>query len=128
MHTQNVNVKTAAQETAGRCGKPQNIVLSQNLPPLRGLDVRMAWGMAQVMRVIDSEKAIEEMDDAILDALLDGHRDFGNGEQVPPGMYADVPQLVEAWRQGWQSAAESDAMDGCPGCHNERGEPCPWHD
>lgn len=103
-------------------------MLTCNLPPLRGLDVRMAWGMAQVMRVIDREKADEEMDSVLYDAFISGHNDFGCGEADAPGMYGDVPQLVKAWRKGWRSAAESAEMESCPGCQNERGEPCPWHD
>lgn len=132
MHTQNINVKTAAQETAGRWGKKPmrttNIVLTCNLPPLRGLDVRLAWGKALVMRVIDLKKAGEEMETARQDARISGYNDFFDGVNVPPGLYADAPQLVKAWRQGWREAAASEEMAECPGCQNERGEPCPWHD
>jgi len=130
MHTQNVNVKTAAQKPSERWGEnPQrNITLSQELPPLRGMAVRVAWGMAQVMRVIDETRARYEEAEVLHEAEMEGYHDFYSGNPVPPGMFSDSSQLVKAWNKGWSFAAGASEMAECSGCHSGNGEPCPYHD
>jgi len=131
MNTQNVNVKTAAHESSRKMGgkNPHVIVsLSQALPPLRGMDIRMAWGMAQVMRVIDEEKARSEISTVLEDAWECGYHDCRSGEQVVPGMFSDSPQLVHQWKSGWRFAASAEEMAGCSCCQSDSGNPCPFHD
>jgi hypothetical protein len=119
MHTQNVNVKTAAQETTGRWGE---------LPPMRGLDIRIQWGKARVMRVIDAERAGHEMSEAEFGAESEGYNDYRSGRATLPHLFADIPGLTKAWRRGWRFAASCDETESCSGCNNDRGEPCPFHD
>ena len=120
MHTQNVNVKTAAQESSRKMGG--------ELPPLRGLALRIQWGKARVMRVIDSVKAKNEALDVAFEAMLEGYDDFASGEHTPPHMFSDVPELVSAWHSGWAQAAGVEETSNCACCQSGSGEPCPYHD
>lgn len=42
--------------------------MNRILPPVRGLNIRVQWGMARVMRVIDPVKARGEEADALFEA------------------------------------------------------------
>ncbi|MFU0923680.1 hypothetical protein [Kluyvera sichuanensis] len=130
MNTQNVNVKTAAQESSRKMGGNQrlNNILSVELPVMRGLAVRVEWGKARVMRCIDQEKAGIEEVFSLIDAECEGRQDFRNGDVTPPHMFSDVPELIGAWKQGWRLTAESYEMTCCEACNNDTGEPCPYHD
>lgn len=121
MNTQNVNVKTATKESSERWVKTPAFC-----GPVRGLSVRIAWGKARVMAVIDAERAAEEMSDAAFEAQVGGDNDYRSGRLLPH-MFADVPELAAAWELGRSFAAVSDEMDSCTGCRNDRGEPCPLH-
>ena len=120
MHTQNVNVRTAAQESSRKIGG--------DLPPMRGLELRIQWGKARVMRVIDAGKAESEALDVLQEAMFEGHADFASGWHIPPHMFSDVPELVSAWHSGWEQAASFDETSHCACCQNDSGEPCPYHD
>ncbi|MEQ9971358.1 hypothetical protein ABRP72_19530 [Pectobacterium carotovorum] len=98
------------------------------LPPMRGLDIRIQWGKAIVMRVIDERKADNEEFDAVVGAQSAGYRDFSLGETEPPRMLADIPELVSAWLEGWGYAASCYETSTCKTCQNDSGEPCPYHD
>ncbi|HDT4320181.1 TPA: hypothetical protein QHN47_005286 [Klebsiella aerogenes] len=111
MHTQNVNVKTVLGD----------------LPPMRGLELRIQWGMARVMHTIDYVKAECEMVDAQIGAQFEGYHDFSAGENEPPHMITDVPELVSAWKDGWFTAAGFAETKACPECQNDSGEPCWIH-
>lgn len=119
MNTQNVNVKTATKESSERWGE---------LPPMRGLEIRIQWGKARVMRVIDAERAGHEMSEAEFGAESEGYNDYRSGRATLPHLFADIPELTEAWVRGWAFAASCDEMESCSGCNNGRGEPCPFHD
>jgi hypothetical protein len=131
MNTQNVNVKTAAPESSRKMGDenpPVILSLSQALPPLRGLDIRMAWGMARVMRVIDNAKAQSEMAAVLEDAWTAGYHDYLSGEHAVPGMFSDSPQLVNQWCSGWRFAVSAAEVAVCSCCQSDTGIPCPYHD
>lgn len=98
------------------------------LPPMRGLCIRIQWGKATVMRVIDEQKADNEELEAVIEAQSAGYRDFSLGETEPPHMLTDVPELVSAWLEGWGFAASCYETSTCETCQNDRGEPCPYHD
>ncbi|WP_261643002.1 hypothetical protein [Erwinia mallotivora] len=119
MKAQSLSVRPVGGESSGK--------LSQ-LPPLRGLDIRIQWGKARVMRFIDAEQAGYEMSEAKYEAETEGHHDYRAGRNTLPHMFADVPELARAWRLGHASAGQSDEMAGCSGCNNDGGEPCPYHD
>lgn len=131
MNTQNINVKTAAHESFRKMGgeNPQAIIsLPHDLAPLRGLDIRMAWGMARVMRVIDDAKAQSEMAVELEDAWTAGYHDYLSGEHGVPGMFSDSPQLVDQWSSGWRFAVSAAEMAACSCCQSDTGIPCPYHD
>ncbi|WP_303745523.1 hypothetical protein [Enterobacter hormaechei] len=110
MHTQNVNVKTAARETAGRWGlKPSKPnLMDLPLPAMRGLEIRIAWGKARAGRVTDEAKASDEMSAVLTDVKDLGCDEYWDGEKEAPGMFANEPQLIAAWREGWETAASID--------------------
>ena len=110
MHTQNVNVKVAGEETAGRWGlKPSNPnLMDLPLPAMRGLELRIAWGKARAGRVIDEAKAHDEMLDVLPDVMQLGYDEYWDGETKAPGMFANEPQLIAMWRDGWETAASID--------------------
>ncbi|ELW9466147.1 hypothetical protein SIO79_004479 [Enterobacter hormaechei] len=129
MHTRNVNVKTAAQESSRKMGENtvKAVTLPDRLPPFPGLALRIKWGMARVMLAIDKTKAECEMEDAQIEAQFEGYHDFRAGEAAPPHMITDVPELVNAWKDGWGTAAEFAETAACPECQNNSGEPCWLH-
>lgn len=98
------------------------------LPPLRGLALRIQWGKAHVMRVIDAVKAKNEALDVVFEAMLEGYGDFASGKHTPPHMFSDVPELVSAWHSGWAQAAGVEETSNCACCQSGSGEPCPYHD
>jgi len=120
MHTRNVNVRTAAQESSRK--------MPGELPPMRGLELRIQWGKARVMRVIDAVKAENEALDVVFEAMFEGYDDFVSGEHTPPHMFSDVPELVSAWNRGWAQAASIKETSDCACCQSDSGEPCPHHD
>ncbi|ELP9302694.1 hypothetical protein U3E08_004190 [Salmonella enterica] len=101
--------------------------MNRILPPVRGLNIRVQWGMARVMRVIDPVKARGEEADALFEAQQAGYQDFGLGEFTPPHMFADEPQLVKAWTAGMQFAKSCDETENCEFCQREESERCPLH-
>lgn len=42
-------------------------------------------------------------------------------------MFADVQNLVRAWNDGQDFAAESEELENCPYCEAAHGDPCPVH-
>ncbi|NWC64000.1 hypothetical protein [Cedecea sp. P7760] len=76
---------------------------SSALPQLRGLDIRMQFAKAKVMRVIDSNKAELEMADVLESAYFSGFLDSCAAKQTPPCMFADEPVLLAAWEDGFHS-------------------------
>ncbi|MCX8959340.1 hypothetical protein EHW64_17880 [Erwinia psidii] len=118
MNTQNVNVKTATKESSERWGE---------LPPLRGLDIRMNWVRASLMRRSDAKKAGYGMTAAEYDAETEGQHDYRAGRNTLPHLFADVQELAKAWRRGYAIAGRYTEMSACSGCNNDSGEPCPYH-
>ncbi|HCQ8372924.1 TPA: hypothetical protein OMD73_005232 [Klebsiella pneumoniae] len=94
---------------------------------LHGLDIRIEWGKAKVMLVIDKSKASSEMVDVLWSAETCGYTDYSLGRNSVPGMFGDEPLLVEAWERGWNFHAEADEMSNCECCNNDSGNPCPTH-
>jgi len=119
-----MNIIVLTQETTAM--QKQNNVISCDLPPLDGLDIRLAWGKAKVMRIIDAVKARTEEAEVLTEAQMCGYQDYSVGKHTVPAMFRDEPELVKAWRGGWRLHASTDEMSLCPGC--EGGDPCPWHD
>jgi hypothetical protein len=78
--------------------------MNRILPPVRGLNIRVQWGMARVMRVIDPVKARGEEADALFEA-----------------------QQVKAWKAGMQFAKSCDETENCEFCQSEESERCPLH-
>lgn len=70
---------------------------------LRGLNIRMQFAKAKVMRVIDSDKAEREMADVLESTFFSGFLDCGVWLQTPPVMFADEPALLAAWEDGFHS-------------------------
>ena len=101
--------------------------MNRDLTPVRGLTIRIQWGMARVMRVIDPVKARSEETDALIEAQQAGYQDFGLGEFTLPHMFADEPQLVKAWNAGVQFAASCHETENCEFCQSEESECCPLH-
>jgi len=123
MNTQNVNVKTATKESSERWVKTPAFC-----GQVRGLNIRIAWGKARVMAVIDAKRAEDEMSEVAFEAQVAGYHDYRSDSDTLPHMFADVPELAAAWWHGRNHAAVSDEMENCSGCNNDRGEPCPYHD
>lgn len=48
--------------------------MNRILPPVRGLNIRVQWGMARVMRVIDPVKVRGEEADALFETQQAGFR------------------------------------------------------
>lgn len=82
-----------------------NIMIDLPLPAMRGLELRTAWGKARAGRVIDEAKALNEMSAVLTDVKDLGFNDYWDGEKEAPGMFANEPQLIAAWREGWEKAA-----------------------
>ncbi|EBU2236239.1 hypothetical protein IU285_004545 [Salmonella enterica] len=95
---------------------------------MRGLEIRISYAMAKVMRVIDEEKAKLEVIEALNEAKEYGFFDYSAGFKEAPIMFLDEPKLLEAWQKGWYFHSEADEMENCPGCNNQDGTPCPFHD
>lgn len=70
---------------------------------MRGLDIRAAYANARIERSGEPESRV-----AIAEALWEagqlGIADFHEGESVAPAMFADVPELLGAWNEGYRSA------------------------
>nr|WP_172693742.1 hypothetical protein [Leclercia adecarboxylata] len=129
MHTRNVNVRTAAQESSRKMGENtvNTAAMLGDLPPMPGLALRIKWGMARVMLAIDQAKAEDEMTDAQIEAQFEGYHDFSAGENTPPHMITDVPELASAWKDGWHTAASFAETAACSECQNDSGDPCSIH-
>ncbi|MEW5291825.1 hypothetical protein ABW286_22060 [Erwinia papayae] len=94
---------------------------------MHGLNIRIEWGKAKVMRVIDESQADYEKAEVLWEAELLGHNDYYD-RKYPPHIFLDEPELVKAWRKGWNFHAECEAMSTCDGCNDPNGYPCPYHD
>lgn len=70
---------------------------------MRGLNIRVAYANALIGRSGEPENRV-----AIAEALWEagqlGIADFHEGECVAPAMFADVPDLLGAWNDGYRSA------------------------
>ena len=109
------NVKTATKESSERWEKKMYrrtdgliwmepvLIKSGTLPPLRGLDIRILFAKAKVMRVIDSIKAEREIEDVLEGAYFLGFLDSCAAKQTPPLIFADEPELLAAWEEGFHS-------------------------
>ncbi|TDB43245.1 hypothetical protein [Photorhabdus luminescens] len=95
---------------------------------MRGLQIRIAFASAKVMRVIDAEKAKSEFNEVLFEARQCGYDEYSFGMKVPPTMFLDEPQLLKAWRNGWNFHSEAEEMEHCPECNNQYGIPCSQHD
>ncbi|ALK35211.1 hypothetical protein [Burkholderia plantarii] len=110
------------------------------------LEVRCAYafsGTALIAARDGGDEAITTAEGAVLNAIWDaealGRADAiaaraagadvetaGSFEEVP-AFFADVPDLSNAWMNGWVAQWEFFAMLRCPGCQNEHGHPCAAH-
>lgn len=90
---------------------------------MRGLQARAELATARVQAAIfgqDSEQAGLAALDATISDTRDGIADYHHDCHTPPRFFADEPQLLEAWQDGWGLAADSHCNDGT-------GNPCPLH-
>jgi hypothetical protein len=95
---------------------------------MRGLDIRIKYAYGRVMEITDPEESEDFMAFNVLaDANIMGYDDFNQGIDDCPAMFGDIPSLISAWEDGWNSAAEMRVMSACDDCHNDRGDPCPIH-
>ncbi|VWC93716.1 hypothetical protein BCO18430_03434 [Burkholderia contaminans] len=92
---------------------------------MRGLDIRVSFALARIAEITDPESwdIIEVQWEA--EAL--GRRDYWNGCEEVPTMFADEPYLRDAWKRGIADAQMSEEMENCSGCIAARGDPCPYH-
>lgn len=92
---------------------------------MRGLNIRVSFALARIAEIADPESwdIIEVQWEA--EAL--GHRDYRNGCEAVPTMFADEPYLRDAWMRGNADAQMSEEMENCPSCNAARGDPCPIH-
>ncbi|MGK8200626.1 hypothetical protein [Burkholderia cepacia] len=70
--------------------------------------------------------------EAMYEAQALGSRDAAHchehgADMDVPLFFADVPELKREWLYGWNWFEEMLDMRDCPGCNNERGEPCSFH-
>lgn len=95
---------------------------------MRGLQIRMAYASAKVMRVIDAEKAKDEFREVLFAANMYGYDEYLSDMKEPPTMFLDEPQLLKAWRKGWNYHRDADEMRNCPECNNQDSLFCSFHD
>ncbi|MDB6375073.1 hypothetical protein [Photorhabdus bodei] len=95
---------------------------------MRGLQIRMAYALAKVMRVIDAEKAKNEFSEVLFEAQRYGYDEYSFGMKVPPTMFLDEPQLLKAWRNGWNFHSEAEEIQHCPECNSQYNISCSFHD
>ncbi|QKM51719.1 hypothetical protein [Burkholderia glumae] len=96
------------------------------------LDVRCEYVLAK-LKMIGNPDGIDEGGDAVMDAVWLGYRDAqacggSDADSDIPAFFADVPELSRAWLSGWRNRLEMEEIEHCPGCNNEHGHPCPFHD
>jgi len=94
---------------------------------MRGLQIRSNYALAQVQMIIDCEGGSDDLMDVCIDAEQQGRSEYLAGHDEPPLLFAGAPELVQAWHNGWHSAAEYAEMAVCTECNNGTGNPCPFH-
>lgn len=87
-----------------------NVQQAQNAVALRGLAARIGWACAGVFADADQRYLAEG--GARMSANLLGREDFARGRdktEVPP-VFVEVPDLTEAWTEGWCAGADKSAQ------------------
>ncbi len=96
---------------------------------MRGLNIRLKWAVGMVVASVLGKDEAEELWVSYEDALALGHYDFQKGfsSEEPPGIFKDVPDLLDAWSTGWGDAETSEEIRNCPTCQNTESVFCPVH-
>ena len=96
MHTQNVNVKVAGEETAGRWGERLK-KMGLPLESMPGTEILIEWSK----RSANAEKANRELREVLSEAMDLGYSDYWSSKNEAPGMFSNSPELTESWQIGW---------------------------
>ena len=94
---------------------------------MRGLEERIAYAKEKVAQSIFPSADGDEMHSIFHDATAQGICDYRKGIFDAPGMYRDVPLLLEGWNKGQEFASDLEEMANCSGCQESHGDPCPIH-
>lgn len=94
---------------------------------MRGLDERCALALARITRITDPEMGDVDLTAVEMDAEALGMRDYREGNEEPPIMFASEPLLLNAWKTGQASAADMEEMENCSGCQDPELPLCPYH-
>jgi hypothetical protein len=92
---------------------------------MRGLNIRVSFALARIAEITDPESS--DMIEVQWEAEALGHRDYWDGCEDVPTMFADEPYLRNAWMRGNADAETGEEMQNCSGCTAARGDPCPYH-
>lgn len=99
----------------------------QPVQRMRGLDERCAYALARILQITDPETAAADMVCVEMEAGLLGMRDYREGIEAPPIMFADEPALLAAWKSGQDSAADMEELENCAECQNPALPLCSYH-
>ena len=120
---------------------------------MRGLDLRCDFSLALILLdifevdeiadpIIRAEKYDQLADLAVSHVVDQGWLDFCAGVHQAPAMFADRPDMLALWKDGYNEAAMAEAIDrqlyreskaleaecaACPGCHDESSNHCSVH-
>ena len=102
--------------------------MAQNSPiKIRGLDIRVAYTKAKLNFYLTNSVGAEEAKwEALFEAQQQGYSDHRDG-LCNPLMFADEPELVNAWKSGQAFAVDCLEEENCNDCRNAMGNPCPYH-
>ena len=103
--------------------------MTQNLPTkIRGLDIRVAYTKAKLDFYLTNSVGAEEAKwEALFEAQQQGYSDHRDGLCDNPLMFADEPELVNAWNSGQEFAIDCMEEENCSYWHDSMGNPCPFH-
>ena len=97
---------------------------------MRGLDVRLAYARNKVLCSVGVIVPGSDDDDGWMvfqAAKASGYHDHLAGQSEVPILFRDEPELVNAWKEGQDEAAEFEEMSECTGCNDGTGNPCCIH-
>ncbi|WP_232456435.1 hypothetical protein [Burkholderia ubonensis] len=94
---------------------------------MRGLDERCSLALARIACITDPEQGAADLMAVEMEAEALGMREYRQGIEEPPVMFADEPVLLTAWEAGQDSAAEMAEMENCSACSDPALPLCPFH-